>query len=200
MKPLGYRVHQNLKRRLTDDLLIKMGCGRFYWDASIGKIKAPYGDSLSALCERVLSVVNEGSSVLIYGPPYSGKTCAAVIFGKRVLKYGGSVFFVQPHKLLTAIMKNEAYDDDLSILERCETAHLLILDAVGDKATIRQEEYHLENVVRARRDNLLSTVVTTPMSVEEFGDAYPAVARLIAGSGTVMHVCGQDWAHGGVAR
>ena len=111
---------------------------------------------------------HEGASLILAGPPGTGKTTAAVwclrqLYRARISRGEGAprARFVKMGDLFRAVFEKER-----TLLARCEDADVLVLD---DWGTAYEHEWplaELDALIDRRWENLRPTIVTTNMNPE----------------------------------
>jgi len=116
--------------------------------------------------------MNEKVPVLIAGPCGTGKSHLAQAIGHCAIRIEKEVLFTTQSKMLGqlhAAKATHSYDRKLKALV---SADLLIIDDFGLKPLISPQDEDLHAVV-AERYERVSTIVTSNLDFDEWGDAFP---------------------------
>ena len=114
----------------------------------------------------------KGRRVAVWGPEGCGKSHLAQAIGHCAVRLERDVLFTTQAKMLGqlhAAKATNAYDRKLRALIKVE---LLIIDDFGLKPLQSPQDEDLHAVVAERYENR-STIVTSNLDFEEWGDAFP---------------------------
>ncbi len=120
-----------------------------------------------------LHFLDEGTNVLLLGPPGVGKTALAVGLGIRALEAGHRIFFIACHDLVARFrraLRVERVDRLLTIMLR---PRLLILDEIGYTPLERAEATFLFEIVAKRYDRMKPMIVTSNKTWGAWGEILP---------------------------
>jgi DNA replication protein DnaC len=120
-----------------------------------------------------LQFLEEGTNVLVLGPPGVGKTALAVGLGIKALEAGHRIYFIACHDLVGRFRRAVRMDRTDRLLTMLLRPRLLILDEVGYTPLERPEATFLFEVVAKRYDRRKSMIVTSNKSWGAWGEILP---------------------------
>jgi len=120
-----------------------------------------------------LRFLEEGTNVLLLGPPGVGKTALAVGLGLRALKAGHRISFVACHDLVIRHRRACRSDREDRLLTTMLRPKLLILDEIGYTPLERPEATFLFEVVAKRYERRKPIVLTSNKSWGAWGEILP---------------------------
>ncbi len=116
--------------------------------------------------------MQEKVSLLIAGPCGTGKSHLAQAIGHCAVRLGRDVLFISQAKMLGQLHAAKAtntYDRKLKALIKVD---LLIIDDFGLKPLLPPQDEDLHGVIAERYENR-STIVTSNLDFQEWGEAFP---------------------------
>ena len=120
-----------------------------------------------------LRFLEEGTNVLLLGPPGVGKTALAIGLGLRAVEAGHRISFLACHDLVARHRKACRADREDRLLATLLRPKLLVLDEVGYTPLERPEATFLFEVIAKRYDRQKSIIVTSNKSWGAWGEILP---------------------------
>lgn len=120
-----------------------------------------------------LQFLDEGTNVLILGPPGVGKTALAVGLGLKALEAGQRISFVACHDFVARYRRAARMDRLDRLVTTFLRPRLLILDEIGYTPLERAEATFLFEVIAKRYDRQKSILVTSNKSWGAWGEILP---------------------------
>ena len=108
-----------------------------------------------------LRFLDEGTNVLLLGPPGVGKTALAVGLGIRALEAGHRIFFITCHDLVGRFKRVARVDRVDRLLATLLRPRLLLLDEIGYTPLERPEATFLFEVIAKRYDRMKPLLITS---------------------------------------
>lgn len=155
----------------TQRNLDNSGIGSRYTDVEWDDLQeVPQAAQLRRAGGRIGEVVESGFSLLLYGPPGSGKTQCAVLLVKDAIRAGHSAQVANLGMLATGV--RESYNDDseaegeAEAIRRLASCDLLVLDdlGAGESSRAEVERRVLYQVTEARQNAQRITVITSNLA------------------------------------
>jgi DNA replication protein DnaC len=134
-----------------------------------------------------LHFLEEGTNILLLGPPGVGKTALAVGLSLKAIESGHRVFFIACHDLVGRLKKAERFDRVDRLLSTMLRPTLLVLDEVGYTPLDRAEATFLFEVVAKRYDRRKPMIVTSNKSWGAWGEILPDQAMTAAILDRLLH-------------
>lgn len=120
-----------------------------------------------------LRFLEDGTNVLLLGPPGVGKTALAVGLGLKALEAGHRISFVACHDLVIRHRRACRADREDRLLTTLLRPRVLILDEIGYTPLERSEATFLFEVVAKRYERQKSIIVTSNKSWGAWGEILP---------------------------
>ncbi len=120
-----------------------------------------------------LQFMEEGTNVLLLGPPGVGKTALAVGLGIRALEADHRIFFITCQDMVGRFRRAVRMDRVDRLLTALLRPRLLILDEIGYTPLERPEATFLFEIVAKRYDRRKPLIVTSNKSWSAWGDILP---------------------------
>ena len=116
-----------------------------------------------------LRFIEEGTNILLLGPPGVGKTALAVGLSIKALEAGHRIFFIACHDLVARFRKASRLGREDRFLTALLRPKILILDEIGYTPLERPEGTFLFEVIAKRYERRKSIIVTSNKSWGAWG-------------------------------
>lgn len=157
--------------KLYEDAYAKSLIPQFFRNVSLGEIPKglPYREQVKKYITNLIPNVRSGRGVLFTGKYGYGKTGAAISIQRAALHKSASTRYVKEQDAIEAIVAPDKVQTDLP--EAIWTCDVLVLDELG--TTSGNARMYIENLLRTRMEQCLTTLVTTNMLEFEIHGNYP---------------------------
>ncbi len=149
---------------------------------------------LQSYLAKLPTFLKQGKGLMIHGPASRGKSALAAVCLKYAACLGVIGYWLRAVDLVEAKINNVMFDSSESVIGRCLSVPMLVLDDVWfrhgeDKFT----GYYTDEVVRQRRDKKLVTIITTNHTMEELKAAHSSFYEIWKECGWALKVDEYDF-------
>lgn len=176
------------RRKLGPPDFVRMNLPEDYWTAKVQGVSEKVRPAVVRYLRQIDRLVPDGVGLFVHGEPGVGKTGIAALVCKETRAAGYTVYFTSVWELRELIRARVAFDDDTSMLRRCQDVDVLVLDGLqtedaNDRVFGKREIAELiAHRARARK----VTVVTTQLGAAELRGSMKPV--LDAAQGSMVHL------------
>ena len=183
--------------QVFDSLLLEhIGIPKVHWAASINKIpdRCQHKKYIQSYLESIMSNVESGSGLYLWGDFGRGKSAIAAICLKRLAKFSIFGFWIKAKEIPRHLIKETVFDEGQTVIERAETCPLLIIDELQIRySETKFTEWSAEDLIRTRVDAKLSTIITTNLAPPVIERDYPALYSVVLEAFFPIKVQGYDF-------
>ena len=161
------------RREIKKSDLVRMNLGKSLWNASIDKIQDIDARQVFAnYISNIRNMIKTCSGLLIFGNRGVGKSGAAAVIAMEAVKVSCSAYVISHQELQEVRFDPKGFNDSQTVMDRVRSVHLLVLDNFNDDflEDRRFGMLDLEKLVSRRKDNMLTTILTT--SINRFDDKF----------------------------
>jgi DNA replication protein DnaC len=134
-----------------------------------------------------LHFLEDGTNVLLLGPPGVGKTALAVGLGIKAIDAGHRIYFLTCHDFVSRFRKALRFDRVDRLLSTMLRPTILIIDEIGYTLLDRAEATFLFEVVAKRYERRKSMIITSNKSWGAWGEILPDQAMTAAILDRLLH-------------
>jgi len=172
----------------------RTGAPSLHFGAHFGNIReCEYKKVLRTYCETIAENIANGNGLVLYGPFSSGKSALAAICIKSAIFVGQIGYWLRYMDLTAGKIEAIPFDAESTVYERCLLVPLLVVDELIVRKSAQYSEILLEEVVRHRLDDTLSTIITTNHTLAELSERHPALCAALSEKVTFVEVKGYDF-------
>jgi DNA replication protein DnaC len=172
----------------------RMNLPEEFWRAKIQETPESVRDVVHSYLFRIKDLVQKGAGLYLYGPVGVGKTGIASLVAKEARARSFTVFFIGVWELREAVKVKMQFDESASVLDRCRSVDVLILDNLREED---EKEYMvngrmLEELISYRKLKKRVTVITSKMTPMDLRGKMPGLYDATVGSLVPISVVGDN--------
>jgi len=182
--------------KLSKGHMDRSNIGKKYWDSALDLIddKYSYKKYITRYIEDIQVNLSKGRGLFLWGSHGHGKTSSAVICMKYALLHMKTSYLVRCDKLQNLFISKQAFDAEVSIIERCQSCDLLVMDDLGIEHIKDFGNTVIEGLMRERSSKNKSTIITSNLAPKSIKAKYgEGVKSILMESFFTVPVEGHDW-------
>lgn len=156
---------ETYRRKLGKADFERMNLPEDFWLAKVQYVQKSVTAPVTAYLRKIDSMLRLGAGLWLSGPKGVGKTSIAALAAKEARSRGYTVYFTSVWELRECIRSKIGFDDNLTVLGRCQDVDLLILDELraedASQAFFGAKE--MQDLISHRRNRNKSTILTTQL-------------------------------------
>jgi primosomal protein DnaI len=169
-----------LRRVLDKDDLNRMNLPIGLWRSDPGKIQGEAQAKIFRYLADIDDHIRNGRGLYLFGNPGVGKSSVAAIVSMVVRSVGLPVYFTTLWELIRDVKDQKEFHGEMSILERCRSVEMLVLDGVKEKDFHDSFFFNSNDIIgllesRTIRSKL--TVITSELKPQELHKKIPSNAK-----------------------
>lgn len=181
---------------MNSELLRIIGIPQNHWDARLKLIpdNCSHKKTLITYCENIISNVQAGQGLYIWGDYSMGKSAAASICLKAAARSRIFGRWVRAKELPGIQIENHLMPESGELLfEDLRNTSLLVIDEFQLRKEVKYTESLVEDVVRYRIDRQLPTIMTSNVVLTDLKLRYPAMYAVLQESLYPVRFQGHDF-------
>lgn len=183
---MGQMIH--LRRKLGPPDFERMNLPREFWTAKVQHVSEKTRPAVVRFLKQVDTFVPDGVGLFLHGETGVGKTGVAALVCKEARSAGFTVYFTSLWELRELIRSRISFDDETSLIRRCQDVDVLVLDGLhredATEKTLGARE--IEELVSFRARARRTTIITTSMPVRDMEKPFSGL--LEASQGSMVHL------------
>lgn len=171
---------------LTEEYFSCTGFGSRFWLSTWDHLPdgSPHKMALLNYVDGLPRRLEDGMGLRLTGLTGGGKTMAAALLTKEIVKHSGYVLYIQEHEIPRIYMQRDderrgrgirrcssESDRNLSVKDLQEV-QWLVIDDLGASSGKETARCFTEYVIRIRYDHMMPLIVTTNLTLAQIRDAY----------------------------
>lgn len=162
---------------LSKGALRRMNIPKRLWTVDYERVE----DSIKKIVEmfllRIRGHLVRGLGLTLWGDTGLGKTSLAIICMLQARMYAKSAYFVSSEELFDASLNRARYNDAQTVIERCKTVDLLVIDDIGKERVSSEKGKEMADglivsVFRKRYHEMRATILTSNLGPAEMLKKY----------------------------
>lgn len=176
-----------LRRKLDAEDLRRMNLPDEFWRTRVDQVSEKTRPAVARYLLNVDRMSQDGIGLFVTGKRGVGKSAVAALIAKEARARGFTAYFTSLWELREMIRARIMFDDETTMLRRCQEVDFLVLD--GFREEDAQEKWfglkEVEELIRNRGNKRLVTIITTRLSFVDMKKA-PFKSLLEASQGHLV--------------
>jgi DNA replication protein DnaC len=188
-----------LSKRLTVADMKRANVPRRFWYVSLDNIPDGYRykELVQSYIDQLDEMFRQGVGLYLWSEENStGKTSLAVAVMKELMRKRRTAFFEEAGRLKNALVKQDTFEEGLSVERRARTVDVFVLDDIGKeyRTDSGYSESQIESILRERIQSMRVTVMTGNLHPKEIKTVYsPDMSAMLQEALIPIEVVGMDW-------
>lgn len=182
------------RRKLGKTDFERMNLPEDFWRTKVQHVQESVRKPVFTYLRKIDEMVALGAGLWVTGPNGVGKTSIAALAAKEARSRGFTVYFTSVWELRECIRARIGFDDNLTVLGRCQEVDLLVLDDLRIEDA-RQSFFggkELHDLVIHRRNRRKPTIITTQLDPHAITEEFSALANATEGCMVFLPVTGRN--------
>lgn len=188
-------------RFLDQDDFKRMGLPKSMWDSDLSLVPRSVQPTIAKYVASVDEMIRNGFGFILLGPTGVGKTGIAACLAKAVRSHRHTVYFIANHDLKEYVRNRIQFDDDQSVLDRCKTVDLLVIDDLAAEDFKEEKDFKdavfniraLEALLVLRTSWKRATIFTTQLDFGQLDASFAGVMEILRPFSVSLAVTGPNF-------
>lgn len=186
-------------RRLTVGDVRRANIPERYWDVRFSAIPEglEYREKVGKYLSDLPDMLDKGIGLYLWSLQNStGKTSIATLVIKQALRHRKTAFFEESGRLKNLLIKGDNFEEGVTIENRVLNVDVLVIDDIGKEYRTQSgfAENQLETIVRARVQNMKTTIMTGNVHPKDLKNIYSEdFSALLRESMVQLNIVGHDF-------
>lgn len=154
------------KRLLDETDMLRMNLPENLWRVKVQGVQDSVRGQIEHYLLGICNNLTNGRGLLLLGQRGRGKSAIGALIAKEACAWGFTVLFMPIFELREHVRARTMFDDEMSMLDRCLTVDLLVLDDLmqDDQKSTFLSAGDLIRVISSRGSRRRTTIVTTDLA------------------------------------
>lgn len=182
------------RRKLDKADFTRMNLPESYWRIRVQGVQPKVYEPTCNYLRRIDEMIRMGAGLWISGDQGVGKTSIAALAAKEARSRGFTVYFTSIWELRECIRSRIGFDDNVTVLGRCQSVDLLVLDELREDDADQHffGAKQLEELLAHRRAAGKPSIVTTRLKADKLDRSFPGLRSPSEGSMVWFPVSGRN--------
>lgn len=186
-------------RRLTVGDVRRANIPERYWNVRFSEIPEglEYREKVGKYLSDLPDMLDKGIGLYLWSLQNStGKTSIATLVIKQALRHRKTAFFEESGRLKNLLIKGDNFEEGVTIENRVLNVDVLVIDDIGKEYRTQSgfAENQLETIVRARVQNMKTTIMTGNVHPKDLKNIYSEdFSALLRESMVQLNIVGHDF-------